>query len=196
MVSQKSALTDHEFTLMAMLVLGRRQQHGGGREIVEERGKTILIWPYLGLNCCSFCALMYLLQVPSLSGYHRLSLLLFHFLADYIHTSAPTSQPYQYFTCYCKCCQNSFLSSKTQKYFAWSLLLLFQTWRALVCPKHCLFSFQLYYLVYKRYHLQDLSCFKKICVFPCQLKLGAMFPPVAIHKIMEINSLLIVNNWC
>lgn len=118
MVSQKSALTDHEFTLMAMLVLGRRQKHGEGREIVEERGKTILIWPYLGLNCCSFRALMYLLQVPSLSSHHMLSLLLFHFLSDYIHTSAPTSQPCQYFTCYCKCCQNSFLSSKTQKYFA------------------------------------------------------------------------------
>jgi len=67
---------------MVMMVLGSRQKHREGREIAEERGKTILICPYLGLNCCCFCALMYLLWVPSFSGHHRLPLVLFHFLAE------------------------------------------------------------------------------------------------------------------
>lgn len=125
-VSQKSPLTDHEFTLMVMLVLGRAQKHGGGRKIVEEGGKIILIWPYLGLNCCCFCALMYLHQVLSFLGHHMLSLLLFHFLGEYTHTSAPTSQPHQCFTCYHKWCQNSSLRSKTEKYFTWSLLFYFR----------------------------------------------------------------------
>lgn len=132
MVSQKPLLTDHHSTLMTMVLLGRKQKHGGMRDIVKSLNQIYLVLPSFKLLLSCFNVLT---SGTIFSGHHRLFFLLFHFLAEYIHTSASTSQIYQYFTHFCKHCQNSFLSSKTQKYFAWSLLLLFQTWRRLFLSK-------------------------------------------------------------
>lgn len=179
---------------MVALVPGRRQKHGGRREIVEEGRKSLLIWPGLKLllfSCFNiltsgtiiFRSSQVVFAAVSLPGWGH----------SHVSTHFSTSLVFYLLL---KILQNSFLSSKTQKYFAWSLLLLFQTWRMLVFPKHCLFAFQLCYFVYKRCHLQALSWFKNICVFQCKLQLEAMFLPVTIYKIMEINRLLIVNKWC
>lgn len=54
MVSQKPLLTDHHSTLMTMVLLGRKQKHGGMRDIVKSLNQIYLVLPLFKLLLSCF----------------------------------------------------------------------------------------------------------------------------------------------